>query len=88
MEELGRHIAEIRRDIKCLHDSFEGFANTYRPILDKLMSNDLYWQRVREDVVKTTARSVVWVLLCGFCIAVWHAAQDYVIELAKIASKK
>lgn len=79
--EMRRDIREMQKSIKCLHDGFDEFAGRYRPYLEKIMENHLYWNRVREDVIKGTARSIVWAIICGFCIAVFFAAKDYLAHL-------
>ena len=82
-----RDIIELQRSVKCLHDSFERFAGKYTPYLDQIMANHQYWNRVREEVIKHTAKGLVWAVIAGFCLAVWHAAQDYIASLVSARTK-
>jgi len=78
---IRRDIRDMQKNIQCLKDSFEGFTGKYQPYLEKIMENHLYWNRVREDVIKGTAKSIIWSLIVGFVLAVWFAGKEYILQL-------
>ena len=80
-EQTRTDVRELRRDVRCLHDSFQEFRNGYEPLLKQILEDHHYWYRVREHVVAGTAKGLVWVLIVGFAVAIWHAMSDYIIQL-------
>jgi len=82
-----RELKEIRRSINCLHDSFQDFATSYKPVLDKIVQENAYWAKVRQELVTHTAKGIVWATIVGFGYLVLMAAQEYARELAEIVVK-
>lgn len=69
-------IADIRRDVKCLHDSFMA----YEPYLKKVMETHQFWGRFREQVITGTAKSVIATVIVGFVTGVGLAIREILLR--------
>ncbi len=83
-----KELREIRKSIHCLHASFEEFAENYKPTLDKIVQENQYWTKVRQELVTHTATGIVWATIVGFGYLIIIAAHDYANELIQAASAK
>ncbi len=86
--ESDKELREIKKSIACLHRSFEEFADNYKPTLDRIVQENQYWAKVRQELVTHTAKGVVWATIVGFGYIVILAAQDYARELAEAMTQR
>jgi hypothetical protein len=88
--ESDRRMRELERSVKCLHAAFENFAESYKPSLDKIVQENQYWAKVRQELVTHAAKGIVWATIVGFAYLIMLAAQDYAHQLIEsaIARKK
>jgi len=79
-------LRSIEHSVSCLHKSFEQFADSYKPVLDRIVEENAYWAKVRQELVTHTAKGIVWATIVGFGYLVLLAAQDYAKELMDVAA--
>ena len=59
----------------------QSFAN-YESYLKDAIANDAFYKKIRDEVITGVAKSAVWAVIVGFCIALAYAAKTYFIGLA------
>lgn len=59
----------------------------YDKYLEDAIAGQIFWHSVRDEVIKGLAKSAVWAVIVGFCIAIGYAMKAYIIELAHAVIK-
>ena len=84
--EMRRDMREMKHNVKCLHDSvdqfYKLFKEEYEPFLKIAIDDQIYWSKLKSDIVTHTAKGLVWALIVGMAVATVYAAKAYLIHLA------
>ena len=82
---MQRDLAEIRKNVKCLHDSMElfvkDFDSEYKPFLKAAIADHVYWTKLKSDVVTHTAKGLIWAAIVGFLAMLWFSMKEYALDL-------
>lgn len=76
VRELKRNQREVVHDIKCLKEGIE----KYQPFLDKLMSEDGNWRKLKNAVIERSATGIVWALILLIGLSIWEFIVKRVIH--------
>lgn len=69
-----RVVAELRRDMRCLHDSFM----EYKPYLDIALKREARREQFQRAVIEKTTITLVWSLIAGAGFLLWEGASSHI----------
>lgn len=72
--EVDKILAEIRRDMRCLHDSFL----EYKPYLDMAMKREARREMFQNAVIEKTTITLVWAIIVGAAALFWDGAVGHI----------
>lgn len=85
MEKLDKHMTanesfqrEMRRDVRCLHEGFTEFKETYEPLLMRALTSNKFWSKVRDDMIVKGANITVGALLLAALGMMAFGAKDWI----------
>lgn len=77
VEELRKDVAIASRTLVRVEQQFA----KYEQHLIESMESQKFWASVRDEVIRGVAKSAVWAVIVGFCVALAYAVKAYAMEL-------
>ena len=77
-QELLKGQKELRRDVKCIVDTWHEFHGTYGEHLKQSVAREREMSELRKAIIEKTVVGALWVCLSFLAIASWHQVQNLV----------
>jgi len=76
-QELLRGQKELRRDVRCIVDTWHDFHGTYGEHLKQSVAREKEIAALRKAVIEKTVVGALWACFAFLAIASWHQLQNY-----------
>jgi hypothetical protein len=77
-QELLRGQKELRRDVKCIVETWQDFHGTYGEHLKLSVAREQERAKLRQAVIEKTTVGALWALFGFLAIAAWHQIQNVI----------
>ena len=78
IENLAKDLLILNRTCGRIEQQFAG----YETYLKDAIANDVFYKKIRDEVIAGVAKSAVWAVIVGLCIAIGYAIKAYIVHLA------
>ena len=70
--EIARMQREMRREIQCIRETWQGFNDAYLPHLKASIEREMARAKLRDAIIEKTTIGAVWACIIFLASAAWH----------------